>query len=153
MASPDTLYGIQDLRPLPPPADLGSAPWLAAIALMILLLSGWWLWSKLQSPRARAARTLRQMQRRANPTHRSAEHARQLASVLANGIGIHHLGKRTPIPASLHQQHARWQRFTSQLAQARYADPDSTPTTRNLPELAREARYWLRQWPDRSDTQ
>ena len=144
MAATDTLHGIQDLIPLAVPADPGAAIWLTALLLILLALAGWWLWRWRQRPRARAGRQLRRLQRQSRPSRTSAEHARQLASTLARGIGQRHLGRHTPLPAALHQQRPRWQSFTSRLSLACYG---KQPKPDDSAALATEACYWLRQWP------
>jgi len=140
----DTLHGIQDLIPLATPPGHGSTLWLGALLLTLASLAGWWLWTRLQSPRSRARRQLRKMQRQPGPNSDSAAHARQLASTFASGIGSRHLGSRTPLPTALQDQLPRWQDFITQLSRACYgsqAQPDQ------LTALGTEAHYWLRQWP------
>lgn len=165
----DSLHGIQDLRPLAIPADPTSTVGWLAIALILLVglaLFTWWLWTRLQSPHSKAARQLRQLQRHPAPAQDQPAQARRIAHLLASGIGHTHLSQRTPLPARLRDQQARWQRFTRQISQACYArqdalqqlhrnhsgQPEQAPEqTIEMEQLIGEARYWLQQWPVEKD--
>jgi hypothetical protein len=138
------LAGIVDIE-FGPPVTAGHS-WVLAMAVLLglllvsaLLVGGW------RSERARGLRRLTQMRRRCRAQGLDARRAAfELAAVLQRAIGFSSLSARTPLPARLLPQQARWQRFNRDLATARYAPPG--PSRAEIERLLREARYWLRHW-------
>ena len=139
------LHGIHDLIPPAPPPAGGLALW-AAIAITTLCLAalGACLWPRLPGPQRqqkwRARRRLKRISSRPD-----GNSARYIAQTLAAGLGLIHIGPRTPLPEPLTPQRRRWLDFTQRLSHAGYAPGQPTPG--DLDTLISEARYWLRAWP------
>ena len=152
-----SIHSLLDIEPPLPPADSGL---LTVISLLAILATGLLAVIVLRksirhylSYRAQARRRIRHLHsslpsKTGSTTIDSNEASNiafQLARMLAVGLGVNSISSSTTLPDELSGYAQRWQDFSRQLDNLRYAKSNNDVSV--LGGLLSEADFWLQKWP------
>lgn len=143
----DPFQSLVDIEPpLPPPEPAWPMVIAGAGMTVVLALAAVLVWRWYRSPRVRARRRLKALQRAYQHAHVDPRTtAFWVAAILRDGLGLQRLSGRRPREALDGDAGKRWRQFLERLEKGRFTRDGCSPG--EVATLVREAHDWLRQHP------